>query len=97
MYRGHSRRNCVGWCPRRLQEVEADLARLKVYIGVADGRYEADRRRRERICVGDVNIEEPAATWWVVRYGFIEARVGAVAEVEGAAMYLHMPSPPRLS
>lgn len=38
----HGGGNRVRRRPARLQQVEADLARLEVDVGVADGRYEAD-------------------------------------------------------
>ncbi len=50
MYTGQSSRNRVRGCPRRLQQVEADLAGFEIYVWVADGRYEADCGRRERVC-----------------------------------------------
>ena len=62
MYAHHSRRDSVCGCPARLEQVEADLASLEVNIGVADGRDEADRRRRIGIGRRDVNVEEPCAT-----------------------------------
>jgi hypothetical protein len=67
MYRGHGRRYRVGRGPRALQEVEADLACFEIDVRVADGRDEADGGRREGICVGDVDVEEPAAAWGGVR------------------------------
>lgn len=42
MYARHRCCNSVCGCPARLQQVEADLARLEVDVRVADGRYEAD-------------------------------------------------------
>lgn len=97
VYRGHGCRYCVCGRPGALQEVEADFARLKVYIRVADWRYKADGGRREGICIGDVDVEEPAATCRFVRYGFTATRVCAAAQVKGTSMYLHMPFPPRPS
>jgi hypothetical protein len=62
VYRGHGCRYCVCGRPGALQEVEADFARLEVYIRVADWRYKADGGRRERVRIGNVDVEEPAAT-----------------------------------
>lgn len=42
MYRRHRRCDCVCGTPRRLEQIEAYLARLEVDVGVADGRDEAD-------------------------------------------------------
>jgi hypothetical protein len=67
MYRGHGSRYCVCGCPRALQEVEANLARFEIDVGVADGRYEANGGRREGICVGNVDVEEPSAACGGVR------------------------------
>jgi hypothetical protein len=59
--RGHGGGDCVGRRPRRLEQVEADFARVEVDVGVADGRDEADGGRDERVRLGDVDVEEPGA------------------------------------
>jgi hypothetical protein len=61
MYTRHSCRNRVRGCPRRLQQVEADLACFEIYVWVADGRYEADCGRGERVGCRYRDGEEPAA------------------------------------
>jgi hypothetical protein len=61
MYRRHGRGDGVRGRPRRLEQIKADLARLEVDVGVADGCDEADRGGRVGVRVRDVNVEEPAA------------------------------------
>ena len=63
MYARHSRSDGVCGRPASLEQVEADLARLEVDIGVADGRDEADGGRRVRVGGRDVDVEEPCAAW----------------------------------
>lgn len=43
--------------PRRLEDVEADLARLEVHVGVEDPGAEAHRGRHERVLLGHVDRE----------------------------------------
>jgi len=66
MYRRHGRGDGVRGRPRRLEQVEADLARVEVDIGVADGRDEADRGRRVGVRVWNVDVKKPAAAWGVL-------------------------------
>jgi hypothetical protein len=47
MHGRHSGRNGVRRRPRRFEQVETDLARLEVHVGVADGRGECDCWRSE--------------------------------------------------
>jgi hypothetical protein len=61
--RRHGGGDCVGRGPRRLEQIEADFARVEVDVGVADGRDEAHRGRDERVGLGNVDVEEPAAAW----------------------------------
>jgi hypothetical protein len=61
MYARHGGGDGIGGRPGRLEQIEADLAGLEVDVGVADGRDEADGRRREGVCVRDVDVESPAA------------------------------------
>jgi hypothetical protein len=49
--------------PRVLEQVETDLARLQVNIGVHDGRHELDGRRVQRVGRRDGDAEEPAAVY----------------------------------
>jgi hypothetical protein len=62
MYRCHGSRYGVCRGPRCLEKIQTDFPCFEIDVGVADGRYEADRGRREGVCVRDVNIEEPATT-----------------------------------
>ena len=56
MYARHSRSDGVCGRPACLEQVEADLARLEVDIGVADGRDEADGGRGVRVGGRDVDV-----------------------------------------
>jgi hypothetical protein len=91
MYRGHGSRYCVCRRPRALQEVEADLARFEVDVRVADGRYEADGGRREGICIGNVDVEKPAAACGGIRQGLTAMRLCDSARVKRISVYLRMP------
>ena len=59
VYTRHGSGDGVGRCPGRLQQVQADLARLEVDVGVAYGRDEANGRGGEGILVGDAYVEKP--------------------------------------
>lgn len=61
MYARHGGGNGVGRGPRRFEQIETNLARFKVDIGVADGRNEADGGRRKGIGWRNGDGEEPAA------------------------------------
>jgi hypothetical protein len=92
MYARHGGRDGVGWGPRRLEQIEADLAGLEVDVGVADGRDEADRGRRKGVGVWDVDVEGPAAAWglsggWLIID--VEWTVLRQGEREGERRYLH--------
>ena len=66
MYTRHGRRDRVCGCPRRLEQVETDFARLEVDVRVADGRCEADCGGCEGVCRRDVDGEGPetACVWF---------------------------------
>jgi hypothetical protein len=61
MYTRHCCCDSVRRRPVRLEKVKTDLAGLEVDVRMADGRDEADRRRRIGVCRRDVDVEEPCA------------------------------------
>ncbi len=61
MYASHGGGNSVRGCPRRLEEIEADLARLEVDVRVANGCVEFDGGWAEGVLCRDFDVEEPAA------------------------------------
>ena len=63
MYTRHRGGKRVRRRPRRLQQVEADFTRFEIHVGVADGRYEADRGRGKGVRGRNGDGEEPAAVW----------------------------------
>ena len=82
VYARHGRRDGVCGRPARLEQVEADLARLEVDVGVADGREEADGGRRVGVGGRDVDVEEPCAAW-VRLMGCSEGALGCAGACEG--------------
>jgi len=66
MYARHGGRDGVCRRPRRLEQIEADLAGLEVDVGVADGGDEADGGRGVRVGGWNVDVEGPAAAWVVL-------------------------------
>lgn len=80
VYTRQSRRDSIRGCPSGLEQIEADLARLEIDVGVADRCYEADGRWREGVGGGDRDGKEPAAVWEVLASECGDA-VGGVGKV----------------
>lgn len=62
-HRTHHLEHAVRRRPPVLEQVEADLARLRVDVGVHDGRGELDDGRLQRVGGRDGDGQEPASVW----------------------------------